>query len=348
MFRKRKVSSHGQSVEPRKGYDSPAGKVSKAKVRSRSHRKKPRSYVTLPFGVRVVRKSWYLGLVTVAAVAVLLGVLLMYAFRQYTVEVSELSVPSSELLVAQNAGSAASVLSAAVMSVSDGGDPTNEPTDAAVEAEPLSLGSILDKYRTASGMSEVQGIILHGNYAEDGREFAMKLLAKSPGLVRKTLKDDALEMICRYDGETANIEIEDPEGKLHQQALTDALYQQAIILEGAVLALASDQLPDVLAYKWEADQTYDGQACWTIRRRMSTNQSMIHLLDPETGLERVRFVYFMHGGQRQQLSLHLSDYRQQGAGALPFGYTLKFNGKLRGEAKLDSIQLNPGLMPWMF
>lgn len=33
---------------------------------------------------------------------------------------------------------------------------------------------------------------------------------------------------------------------------------------------------------------------------------------------------------------------------LPFAYTLRFNGEVRGEANIDSIQLNSGLMPWMF
>lgn len=333
MPRKRQSLSQTQSAEPRKGRDAPSGKVSRSERSSRAAEPKKRSYVTLPFGVRVIRKSWYLGLVTVAVVAVLLSVLLLYAYRQYADEASARSASMSELQAMPEADLAVPV------------DPETVDDDA--EA-PLSLESILEKYRTASGMTEVRGVILHGNYAEDGREFTMKLLAKSPGLVRKTLKDDALKMVCSYDGETANIEIEDPEGQMHQQALTDVLYQQAIILEGAALALASDKLPDVLAYKWEADQTYEGQVCWTIRRRMSAGHSMIHLLDSETGLERVRFVHFMHEGQRQQLSLHLSDYRQQDGGTLPFAYTLKFNGELRGEAQLDSIQLNPGLMPWMF
>lgn len=341
MFRKRKVSSHGQSVEPRKGYDSPAGKVSKAKVRSRSHRKKSRSYVTLPFGVRVVRKSWYLGLVTVAAVSVLLGVLIAYAVGQYASEATE----RVDLLVGADVRGesiASAVLEAGVV------EPAATVAVKEGEEAPLSIESILEKYRSVSGLSGVEGIVLNGHYVEDGRDFDMKLLAKSPGLVRKNLTDHALKMVCRYDGEAAKVEIEDPEGAMHSQWLTDVLYQQAIILEGAVLSLVSDKLPDVLVYKWEADQEYEGHTCWTIRRRMSTNQSMIHLLDPETGLERVRFVYFMHDGLRHQLSIHLSDYRQQGTGTLPFAYTMKLNGEPRGEARLDSIRLNPGLMPWMF
>lgn len=347
MPRKRKRSSIKQEVEPRRGRYAPSGKVSRSERSGRASEHTKHSYVILPFGVRVIRRSWYLGLVTVAVVSILLSVLLLYAFRQYAVESSERSASLLALRAAQNSKIAALEGAVVVASVSGAGA-VEAAVDDAVEAEPLSLESILEKYRTASGMSEVKGVILHGNYNEDGREFTMKLLAKSPGLVRKTLKDDALKMVCSYDGETANVEIEDPEGQMHQQALTDALYQQAIILEGAVLALASDKLPDALAYKWEADQTYEGRVCWTIRRRVSSQQWMVHLLDPETGLERVRFVYFEHEGQRHQLSLHLSGYRQQGAGYLPFGYTLKFNGKLRGEAKLDSIQLNPGLMPWMF
>ena len=216
------------------------------------------------------------------------------------------------------------------------------------DGELLSLGFILEKYRTASGLSKVQDVILQGNYNEDGLEFRLKLLAKLPRLVSKTLEDDALEMVYSYDGNTAKLKIEDGEGTKKQQVLTELIYQKAILLEGAVLALASNQLPDVLAYTREEDQTFEGQIYWTIQSRISAQDSIIHLLDTETGLERVRFIYFEHDGERQQLSLQLSDYRQQGEGELPFAYTLKLDGELRCEAKLNSIQLNPGLMRWMF
>ena len=313
--------------------------------------------MTLPFGVRVIRKSWYLGLTTLAVVFVLLGVLLVYALGQYAEEVSErviLPVSSDDIQDPREVDAASR--RAQVSSLAPEQDPSvagessvgASLTADAEAAEPLSLELILEKYRTAVGLSEVKGVILHGRYVEDEHDFAMKLMVKSPRLVRKVLTDAGLSMVCSYDGDQASIEIEDPEGQLHQQPLSDELYRQAIILEGAVLSLASDKLPDVLVYQWEADQDYEGLNYWTIRRRVSAQQSMIHLLDPETGLERVRFVTFMHEGQRQQLSLHLSDYRQQGQAHLPFAYTLKLNGKVRGEARIESIQLNPGLMLWMF
>jgi hypothetical protein len=338
MSRKLKTATSRQSAESPEGGDVPSGNVSRQRPSGRrsSGRKKP-SHVTLPLGVRVRRKSWYLALINLAGLSLLFSVLLLYAFWQYTEETVVHSVLLAERQADQGEAMDASEDLLAVASV---------PT--ADDGELLSLGFILEKYRTASGLSEVQDVILQGNYNENGFEFRLKLLAKSPRLVSKTLEDDALKMVYSYDGETAKIKIEDAEGEMQQQVLTDLLDQQAIILEGAVLALASSQLPDMLAYTREADQTFEDQIYWAIQRRISAQVSMVHLLDTETGLERVRFVYFVHDGERQQLSLQLSDYRQQGEGKLPFAYTLKFNGKLRGEAKLDSIQLNPGLMRWMF
>lgn len=346
MSRRRQESRRVQEVAPRRGSDVAAGKVSPSASRIRSSKRKSRSYVILPFGVRVIRKSWYWGLVTVALVFVLLGALLVYSIRQYAAQVSE---HVGEVDIDGDREVGAQVLTA--LGDDSSGD-ESAGADLLLEKEteevPLSLETILGKYRSVSGLSEVQGVILHGQYTEDGREFTMKLLAKAPGLVRKNLADDTLKMICRYDGAAATVEIEDPEGEMRSQPLADVLYQRAIILEGAVLSLGSDKLPDVLVYQWEPNQEYEGHTCWTIRRRISTGLSMIHLIDSETGFERVRFVSFMHEGQRQQLSLHLSDYRQLEQGTLPFAYALKLNGELRGEARLDSIQLNPGLMPWMF
>ena len=283
------------------------------------------------------RKSWYLVLINLAGLTLLFSMLLLYAFWQYTQEMAVYSVLPSEGQANQAEAMDASEDLLAVT-----------PVSAADDGELLSLGFILDKYRTASGLSEVQDVILQGNYIKDGLEFRLKLLAKLPRLVSKTLEDDALKMVYSGDGDTAKIKIEDAEGKIQQQVLPDLLDQQTILLEGAVLALASNPLPDVLVYTRKADQTFEGQIYWTIQNRISAQDSIIHLLDPETGLERVRFVYFEHDGERQQLSLQLSDYRPQGKGELPFAYTLKLDGELRGEVKLDSIQLNPGLMRWMF
>jgi len=338
MSRKLKTATSRQSAESRKGDDASSGKVSRKRPTGRrgSERKKP-SHVILPLGLRVRRKSLYLALINLAGLTLLFSVLLLYAFWQYTQEMPVHSVLPPETLANQ---------SEAMNASEDLPVATSVPVTP--DGELLSLGFILEKYRTASGLSKVQDVILQGNYNEDGLEFRLKLLAKLPRLVSKTLEDDALEMVYSYDGNTAKLKIEDGEGTKKQQVLTELIYQKAILLEGAVLALASNQLPDVLAYTREEDQTFEGQIYWTIQSRISAQDSIIHLLDTETGLERVRFIYFEHDGERQQLSLQLSDYRQQGEGELPFAYTLKLDGELRCEAKLNSIQLNPGLMRWMF
>jgi len=338
MSRKIKTATSRQSAEARKGGDAPSGKVSRkgASDRRSAERKKP-SYVILPLGVRVRRKSWYLALINLAGLTLLFSLLLLYAFWQYTQEMAVHSVLPAETLANQSEA----------MNASED-LPVASSVPATVDGKLLWLEFILEKYRTASGLSEVQDVILQGNYIEDDLEFRLKLLAKLPRLVSKTLENEAVEMVYSYDGNSAKLKIEDSEGTEQQQVLTDLLDQQAILLEGAVLALASNQLPDVLAYTREADQTFEGQIYWAIQSRISAQDSIIHLLDTETGLERVRLIYFEHDGERQQLSLQLSDYRQQGEGKLPFGYTLKLNGELRGETKLDSIQLNPGLMRWMF
>ena len=338
MSRKLKTATSRKSAESRKGDDASQGKVSRKRPtgRRRSERKKP-SHVILPLGLRVRRKSWYLALINLAGLTLLFSALLLYAFWQYSQEMAVHTVLPPEKQANQSEAMDAS---------DDLPVATSVPVTA--DGDLLSLGFILEKYRTASGLSEVQDVILQGNYNEDGLEFGLKLLAKLPRLVSKTLENDALKMIYSYDGDTAKLKIEDGDGTKQQQVLTELIYQKAILLEGAVLALASNQLPDVLAYTREEDQTFEGQIYWAIQSRISAQDSIIHLLDRATGLERVRFIYFEHDGERQQLSLQLSDYRQQGEGKLPFAYTLKLDGELRCEAKLDSIQLNPGLMRWMF
>lgn len=101
------------------------------------------------------------------------------------------------------------------------------------EAGSRSLEAVLEKYRTVSGLVEIEDMVFNGCYIEEKREFFIKLLAKTPNWMRKTLEDDVLMQVCSYHGETAIVEVEGPEGTMHEQALPDTLYQQTIILEGA-------------------------------------------------------------------------------------------------------------------
>lgn len=284
------------------------------------------TFVALPFGMRMSRKSLYLGIGTFVVVLALLGTLLLYAAGQYTEGLAERADWSSETVAAPEAVEV-------VLNSSE---------------EATSLESILEKYRTAVGLSEVKGMVFYGNYMADGRDHAMKLMVKPPKLVRKILTDENLQLVTSSDGDQVTLEVKDTGGELHPHSPSNELYKKVIMLEGAALSLVSNPLPDVLVYKREADQMYQGRNCWTIRREVSEEESMIHLIDIETGFELLRFIDFMVEGRPQQLSLHLSDYRQQGQSHIPFLHTLQLNGEVGAEARIDSVRLNPGLMAWMF
>ena len=169
-------------------------------------------------------------------------------------------------------------------------------------------------------------------------------------LVRKTLADATLAMVCSYDGKQASIEIQSGSvGEPVTQPLEDAIYQKAIELEGAFLSLADygiiQQSP---FYEWQADQRYNGKPCWTIVSKLPRATQITHLIDQETGFEQVRYLNLMIDGTKYQLSIHFSDFREDQGLSLPHAYILKVNGSIRGQAQIDSIVSNSGLMPWKF
>lgn len=347
---------HRQSPPERLGSSVPAaGKVSTSS--SSSPRK--RSYVVLPFGIRVIRKSWYIGLLAAAASLLIFSMLMLYVVRQqmHAREVREArvraAVSTAIVDVAQPEVAALPVVTSA-KELPPNGAPraaavnSDESSELAGGLPPVTLELILEKHRTASSMSDVNGAILRGRYVEDGRDFALKLMAKSPDLVRKDLRDSDLHMVYSFDGQVATIEVAGPDRELHAQPLADELHQQVLMIEGSLFALCPGVLPDELIFAREPDQLYEGRTCWTIRRRVSSFHSMIHLIDSETGLESVRFREIVHAGQTHQISVHLSDYRSEGEGLFPYAYTLKMDGQVRGQAQLESVKLDPGLMPWMF
>jgi hypothetical protein len=297
-----------------------------------------RSYVTLPLGIRVNRRSLYIGSSSFALVLLLLMAVCLYAFSKYQADTQHALTLVEPLPVEGRSPVAQQILAEAAQgSIAD-----------AEEAGAVTVQSILASYRAASGLSELQSLIVHSSYLEGGRTFSMDLAAKAPGLVRKTLSDPTTKITCSFDGEAVQIKVEDTTGQGATQQVQDVLYRQAIMLEGALFALASSDPYLEMLHRREADQTYASQLCWTIVSHSPLRQPITHLIDSETGYERARYVTCMHEGQSHQLSVHLSDYRPHGGGHLPFRYTLKIDGVSRGEARIESIQINPGLMPWMF
>jgi len=317
--------------------------------RRRAHRRK---YVHLPFAYRVRCHIFYRFLF-VSCLLVAAVIFLPFAFYQYFSEDSlfEYNLPEA---LARQYGASRPVDPLSSLAEAIGGNdapPTQMEAETAPEVSPteISLQSILETYRAATGLRDTQSLFLHGEYVEDGRRFEMKLAAKAPDLVRKTLNDEKLSMICSYDGETATVEVDPGTGQNVSQAIEDPLYQNAIILEGAFLSLA-DTGVELLSprHSWEPEQAYEGKAHWTVASRLPDSPLIHHLIDPDTGFERVRYLEVAVEGTRHQISMHFSDFRESGGHTLPHAYEIKVNGTLRGQGRIHSIQSNRGLMPWMF
>jgi len=219
--------------------------------------------------------------------------------------------------------------------------------DNELESVALTLDLILEKHRSAIGLEGAQSILLSGKYVEDGREFEMKLAAKMPTQIRKTLRDPKVEIACIFDGENARVEVTRDEERV-TQVLDDVLYQNAMILEGAMMSLGMHLEDTNAQYHRGKDQTYEGRNCWTIVSLIPGTPVMSHLIDPETGLESARYLNLVVDEKPHQVSLHFSDYRAVDSFHFPHVYILKIDGKTRGSATIESVKYNPGLMPWMF
>jgi len=321
----------------------------KSKLRPKEHTLKMRSKrVHLPFGFRVKPRTLRVFLLTSVVLSFFVVGLPLYLFLfQPAIERNAAPV-APEVSLPEQASSVPAVSSVPPAIVSQIQSPAPAEAEPSIEPEELTLDSILEKYRAATGLNEVNSLLLHGTYFEDGRRFEMKLATKAPNLIRKTLTDANLEMACIFDGQSARIEVAQGDQTV-SNALEDVLYRNAIILEGAFLALAGGTLAEVQPdYLWQPDQVYDGRACWTVVSQIPGYPQINHLIDTESHVERVRYLDVPVGEKRHQVSIHFNEFRQQADCLLPHAYTLKVDGATRGEATLTSVQRNPGLMPWMF
>lgn len=230
--------------------------------------------------------------------------------------------------------------------------PASESTIADEDAEPLTLQSLLTQHRHVTGLSGITGLILHGSYIEDGAHYALDLSMRAPELVRKNVSADDIEITCCSDGTTGTLRVRRSQGETTFRDMRDDLYRYTLLLEGATMRLTGDwgqghwdqgDWDYTLISKNEGDS-----GNWLIASNGPSEITLTHLIDPETGYELERSVEVRVDGQLNKLTLHLSDYRRIGNACLPYHYSLSVNGTLRGESKIDTIQLNPGLPSWLF
>lgn len=279
-----------------------------------------RKHVLLPLGIRIQRRIFYGILVATPFLLVAIALILLLFGPQVTNDPSEPAQRKKETTL-----------------------PVEE-----VE-EKISLASILEKYRAVSGLQEVNSVLISGRYVEDSRRFEMILASKAPAFVSKSLQDNNTEIVLSFDGAKAIITVEENGGKSVTKKLEHGIYRSAFLLEGLSLGLAGTSGSEVrVNHALEANQVYEGRECWTVLSQLPGCPTMTHLIDCVSGYERARYLTMIENGQSLQISLHFSGHRKSGQYLLPHRYKLVVNGVTRGQAFIQSIQVNSGIMPWMF
>ncbi|HAV12490.1 MAG TPA: hypothetical protein DCX06_03185 [Opitutae bacterium] len=216
---------------------------------------------------------------------------------------------------------------------------------------PLSVAMrdvVLEFYQQATGMTGVQSLLLHGTYEEDGRIFEFKLATKSPGLVRKTLRDKGIEIVTVWDTSTSKIKVNKGGSSEVIQQLDSGIYQAALKLEGAFLSLPTEGNTPSTVWLDSETVTISDRLCYQIGHRLRDGTVVRHYVDFEEGLERSRMLDLSIGEQSFQLSLEFTNYKKVDGRIFAFAYALKLDETVRGLAVLDRQQVNIGLMPWNF
>lgn len=313
--------------------------------RSRRSRRKS-SKIHLPFAYRVERKTFVAFMLVVGIGLIATALLLWYIFFEYLAE-SPRSEDSPKIDYTGELGqTSTSVPDLSEEQKVHAGGKAMDSSEATAE---FSLQEILMKLRETTGIGEAKSLLLFGTYEENGRIFDLKLATKMPGSVRKTLRDETLEIICRYDGIGASVEVKQPTGSTVERPLEETVYREALVLEGAFLRLGDHgEGLSSPKYSREANQDYEGRECWTIISQGEGRAQITHLIEIENGLERVRYRRIELDGAEHRLSIHFSDFKKVDGYTFPHAYALKMDGVIHGIARIASVQRNAGLMPWMF
>jgi len=209
------------------------------------------------------------------------------------------------------------------------------------------LAGLLWRHRQASGLKEVTGMTLHCSYIEDGRNYEMALSMRAPEMIRKKVRDEAVEVVFVAAGGASQVRTTQAKGESTVRALPeDDLYRYTLLLEGGAFRLAEGG-PRV-------NYDYDlvlGEATEGFRRIVSTGPSGVsvtHVIGEVSGLEVERSAEVWVDETQNVLKLFLEDQRQVDGVMLPHLYRLQINGLERAEIRVQSVQLNPVTPLWFF
>jgi hypothetical protein len=208
------------------------------------------------------------------------------------------------------------------------------------------LQSILGHHREAVGLDGVKGLTLHGSYLEGSEEYSLALSLRSHEMIRKKIESDMAEIVCVTQGALGEVKITRKGFEPVIRGTEDDLFWYMLILEGATLRLT--QANQQGGFTPRLLPVVDGEVGRRIMTEGSSGVILTHLIDTETGLELERRLELRIKDKLHVLELKLSDYREVSGATLPHHYEMFINGQAKARMRVVSIQVNPGLAPWMF
>lgn len=208
------------------------------------------------------------------------------------------------------------------------------------------LVALLIRHRQATGLEDIDGMTLYGSYHEGDKDYKMALSMRTPGLIRKKLRNLTLEIVLVAAGGSGQVRTIEANGESKVEAMNGGdLYRNALLLEGSGLRLSDEA---ERGYTYELLPAEEGAK---VRRIISTGLSGIsitHVIDLDSSLEVQRSIEVQEGGKSNELKLYMEDTREVDGVALPYHYRLHINNKEAAEIRVQSVQLNPIVPQWFF
>lgn len=223
-----------------------------------------------------------------------------------------------------------------------------EPVSAEAEDdEPESeLAALLRRHRQVTGLNHSSSMAMHGTYREDDKLYEMALSVRLPGMIRKKLWGQELELVMVCVGKSGQVRSTVANGESGVQAMNEGdLHRYALLLEGGGLRLTDGGESH---YSYELMPAEKDDEYRRIISSMGSGLAVTHLIDEKSGFEVERRVEFIADNTEYKLSLLLEDRRPVGGALLPHLYRLLINGVERAELRVQSVQLNPVMPEWFF
>ncbi|MEM7789830.1 MAG: hypothetical protein AAF546_00380 [Verrucomicrobiota bacterium] len=211
------------------------------------------------------------------------------------------------------------------------------------------LEQLLERHIEATQFNDLTSLRVRGSYRSNDVEMEMLLQARSPDLYRQTLSYNNVEIDVGMIRGELWVDQTHPVIDLDDEKL-GRINETVLRMESSIPSLAwrHDGGLAMIFLELGPNEIVNGEEYSVIYNRSYSGIEIIHFIEKDTALEKMRTATITAGGEEIKIDIIYTGLSTETKYSFPTGYTVLLNDELFYEVKFDSFEFNIGLASFLF